>query len=74
MANPNHSSRRTRSYPRDAFCMSVCCRNQVSVYSSNYQIRLYKTSYVLNNGQIPLTKSRYLKYITNEEHNYGENA
>lgn len=29
---------------------------------------------VLNNGQIPLVKSRYLKYIYNEEHTYGINA
>ena len=60
-------------YPRDAFSCGQS-KQGVSVYSSNYQIRLDKTSYVLNNGQIPLTKSRYLKYITNEEHNYGENA
>ena len=46
----------------------------VSLYHSNYQIRLDKTAYVLNNGQLPLTKSRYLKYLTNEEHPYGENA
>ena len=60
-------------YPRDAFSCGQS-KQGVSVYSSNYQIRLDKTSYVLNNGQIPLTKSRYLKYITKEEHNYGENA
>ena len=29
---------------------------------------------VLNNGQIPIVKSRYLKVATNEEHPYGENA
>ena len=29
---------------------------------------------VLNNGQIPLVKSRYLEYIYNEEHPYGMNA
>ena len=29
---------------------------------------------VLNNGQIPLVKSRYMKYINNEQHPYGENA
>ena len=33
-----------------------------------------KTAYVLNYGQIPLVKSRYLKHITNEQHAYGENA
>ena len=29
---------------------------------------------VLNNGQTPLVKSRYLKYINNEQHPYGENV
>ena len=38
------------------------CIIQISI------IRLDKSAFVLNNGQIPLTKSRYLKYITNEEH------
>ena len=60
-------------YPRDAFSCGQA-KQGVSNYSTNYQVRLDKTSYVLNNGQTPLTKSRYLKYITNEEHNYGENA
>ena len=30
--------------------------------------------FVLNYGQTPITKSRYLKYFTNEEQPYGENA
>ena len=46
----------------------------VSLYHSNYPIRLDKTAYVLNYGQVPLTKSRYLNYLTKEEHPYGENA
>ena len=29
---------------------------------------------VLNYGQLPLVKSRYLQYINNEEHPYGENV
>jgi DNA-directed RNA polymerase beta subunit len=29
---------------------------------------------ILNYGQIPLVKSRYMKYINNEEHPYGENV
>ena len=29
---------------------------------------------MLNYGQIPLVKSRYLKYINNEEHPCGENV
>jgi len=45
-----------------------------SLYSSNYQLRMDKTAVVLNNGQIPLVKSRYLQYINNEENPYGENA
>ena len=60
-------------YPRNAFSCGQG-KQGVSLYHSNYQIRLDKTAYVLNNGQIPLTKSRYLKYLTNEEHPYGENA
>ena len=46
----------------------------VSLYNSNYHNRLDKSAFVLNYGQIPLTKSRYLKYATQEQHPYGENA
>ena len=60
-------------YPRDAFSCGQA-KQGVSLYTSNYQLRLDKTAYVLNAGQIPLTKSRYLKYATKEEHPYGENA
>jgi DNA-directed RNA polymerase II subunit RPB2 len=60
-------------YPRDAFSCGQS-KQAVSLYNSNYQSRFDKTSFVLNYGQIPLTKSRYLKYATNEEHTYGENA
>lgn len=45
-----------------------------SLYSTNYQLRMDKSAVVLNNGQIPLVKSRYLEYINNEEMPYGENA
>ena len=45
-----------------------------SLYSTNYQLRMDKTAVVLNNGQIPLVKSRYLQYINHEENPYGENA
>ena len=45
-----------------------------SLYSTNYQVRMDKTAVVLNNGQIPLVKSKYLQYINNEENPYGENA
>ena len=45
-----------------------------SLYSTNYQVRMDKTAVVLNNGQIPLVKSKYMQYINNEENPYGENA
>ena len=45
-----------------------------SLYHSNYQVRMDKTAVVLNNGQIPLVKSRYMEYISGEEMPYGENA
>jgi DNA-directed RNA polymerase II subunit RPB2 len=45
-----------------------------SVYSTNYQVRMDKASVLLNYGQVPLVKPRYLDYIQKEEHPYGENA
>jgi DNA-directed RNA polymerase II subunit RPB2 len=60
-------------YPRDAFSCGQS-KQGVSLYHSNYHTRFDKSSFVLNYGQIPLTKSKYLKYTTNEEHPYGENA
>lgn len=45
-----------------------------SVYHTNYQMRMDKSSMVLNYGQMPLLKSRYGKYINNDENSYGENA
>ena len=60
-------------YPRNAFSCGQA-KQAVSMYHSNFNNRLDKTSYVLNNGQVPITKSRYLNYITKEEHPYGENA
>jgi DNA-directed RNA polymerase II subunit RPB2 len=45
-----------------------------SLYHTNYILRMDKTAVVLNNGQIPLVKSRYLKYINNEENPYGVNV
>ena len=49
-------------------------KQAVSVYNSNYQVRMDKMGVVLNYGQIPLIKSRYLEYINNEEQSYGVNA
>ena len=59
--------------PRDLFSCGQS-RQGVSLYHSNYQYRIDKMGVVLNYGQIPLVKSRYLKYIYNEEHTYGINA
>ena len=59
--------------PRDLFSCGQS-KQGISLYNSNYQNRIDKMGVVLNNGQIPLVKSRYLKYINNEEHPYGINA
>jgi len=49
-------------------------KQAVSVYHSNSQMRIDKMGVILNYGQIPLIKSRYLEYINNEEQPYGVNA
>jgi len=59
--------------PRDLFSCGQS-KQGVSLYHSNYQSRIDKTGIVLNYGQIPIVKSRYFKYINNEEHPYGENV
>ena len=45
-----------------------------SLYHTNYTFRMDKTAVVLNYGQIPIIKSRYMNYINHEENPYGENA
>ena len=57
--------------PRDLFSCGQS-KQAVSLYSSNYQVRIDKSALVLNYGQLPLVKSRYLQYINHEEHPYGE--
>ncbi len=49
-------------------------KQAVSVYHSNFDNRFDKMGVVLNNGQIPLVKSRYLQHIQQEQHPYGENT
>ena len=49
-------------------------KQAVSLYHTNYQLRMDKTAVVLNNGQVPLVKSQYLQYLNQEEMPYGENA
>ena len=59
--------------PRDVFACGQS-KQAISLYHSNYQTRIDKMCVVLNYGQIPLIKSRYMNYINNEEHPYGENV
>jgi len=45
-----------------------------SMYHTNYQSRMDKTAVLLNYGQTPLVKTRFMDHITKEENSYGENA
>jgi DNA-directed RNA polymerase II subunit RPB2 len=49
-------------------------KQAVSMYHTNYQVRMDKTAVVLNNGQVPLVKTRFLEHINKEENPYGENT
>ena len=60
-------------YSRNLFSCGQS-KQAVSVYHSNYQMRIDKMGVVLNYGQTPLIKSRYLEYINKEEQPYGVNA
>ncbi len=59
--------------PRDLFSCGQS-KQAVSLYSSNFFTRIDKMGVVLNAGQLPVVKSRYMEYINNEEHPYGENV
>ena len=59
--------------PRDVFSCGQS-RQAVSVYHTNYQMRIDKMGVILNYGQVPLVKSRYLEYINKEEQPYGVNT
>jgi len=59
--------------PRDLFFCGQA-KQAVSLYSSNFFSRIDKMGVVLNYGQTPIVKSRYLQFINNEEHPYGENV
>ena len=52
----------------------VQSKQACSMFHTNHQVRMDKTSVVLDYGQTPLVKSRYLKYINNNENVYGENV
>ena len=49
-------------------------KQAVSVFHSNYQMRMDKMAVILNYGQVPLVKSKYLNYLNKEEMPYGVNA
>jgi DNA-directed RNA polymerase II subunit RPB2 len=63
----------SNQFPRDCFSCGQS-RQAVSVYHSNSQMRMDKMGVILNYGQTPLIKSRYLEYINHEEQPYGVNA
>ena len=63
----------TNQFPRDCFSCGQS-RQAVSVYHSNSQMRMDKMGVILNYGQTPIVKSRYLEYINREEQPYGFNA
>ena len=60
-------------YPRNAFACGQM-RQAISLYHTNHQTRIDKMGVVLNYGQIPLVKSRYLEKINHEQNPYGENV
>ena len=60
-------------FPRNLFSCGQS-KQAASVYSSNYQNRIDTAGLVLNTGQVPIVKSRYLEFATKEQHPYGENA
>uniref|UniRef100_A0A6C0KE36 DNA-directed RNA polymerase n=1 Tax=viral metagenome TaxID=1070528 RepID=A0A6C0KE36_9ZZZZ len=59
--------------PRNLFSCGQS-KQAVSLYNTNFHNRIDTMGVVLNNGQIPLVKTRYLKYINKEQMPYGENA
>jgi DNA-directed RNA polymerase beta subunit len=63
----------TNQFPRNCFSCGQS-RQAVSVYHSNSQMRMDKMGVILQYGQTPLIKSRYLHYINKEEQPYGVNT
>ena len=59
--------------PRDLFSCGQS-KQAASLYHSNFLNRIDKTGIVLNYGDMPLCKSRILKYIHEEKHPYGSNV
>ncbi len=63
----------TNPYPRNLFSCGQS-KQALSLYHQNYQNRMDKTAYILNYGQTPAVKSRYLEYASKGQHPYGLNA
>jgi DNA-directed RNA polymerase II subunit RPB2 len=59
--------------PRNTFSCSQS-KQAVSMYNTSFLQRFDKMGVVLNAGQIPVVKTRYLKYINDEQNPYGQNA
>ena len=59
--------------PRNLFSCGQS-KQAISMYHMNFDTRFDKMGVILNYGQIPLLKSRYLKHINNEENPYGINV
>jgi DNA-directed RNA polymerase II subunit RPB2 len=59
--------------PRNSFSCGQS-KQAVSVFNTNYQLRMDKMAVVLNYGQVPLIKTRYLNYFNKEEMPYGVNT
>ena len=59
--------------PRNAFACGQA-KQAISLYHSNYLNRIDKMGVILNYGQKPIVRSRYLNYINEEQHPCGENA
>jgi hypothetical protein len=57
---------------RNSFSCSQS-RQACSLYHTNYIVRMDKTAVVLNYGQTPIVKSRYLDILNREENPYGVN-
>ena len=59
--------------PRDLFCCGQS-KQAASLYHSNFPCRIDTLGLVLNYGEVPIVRSRMMKYINEEQHPYGFNA
>ena len=63
----------TNPYPRNAFSCGQS-KQAVSMFHTNFNNRMDKSSILLNYGQDPIVRSRYYKHVTKNQHPYGTNA